>query len=693
MAILGQIQRRTSVLIGIIALALFAFVIQGLLKNSSQIGRGSRNVIAEIDGRKIATPDFQNKVALFQKSNPRISNMQAVKAVWDQIVKEGVLNNQFDKLGIKVGADKLRELIIENPSIKQGFTNEQGVFDEDALVKYIDDVNKGKFGKEREEGWKNFENSLIQSEKEKIYLDMIKVAMKPTLKEGEWFYHFENDAVDFKYAAVAYRSIPDSTINVSKEEINAYVSKHADQYKVEEGRDIEYVFIPLEASKEDKDAVLKDLEKLKSDFIKAEDGEGFAQIKTDVKQRAQYFAKDQLIKQYADDIIKLNAGEVFGPYEFNKQIYMTKVLETKIAPDSAKAAHILISFKGSQNAKPDITRTKEEAKKKADSILNIVNKNPKKFAEFAKKLSDGPSKTKGGDLGWFRYGAMVPKFNDFVFEGKKGKTGIVETMFGYHVIKIDDLTAPEKIVKTVSVIKNVEPSNHTEKQVYAKAAQFASDAIENKDFKKLAADNGLQAKPVLKIGRFEDNITGIGQNREIVRWAYNNERKIGDVAKFDLEKGHVIVTLTGKRNKGLMTAEEASALVKPILIKKKKAEIIKKKMTGKDLSEIAKNSGAKIGVATGVTLKTAMIPGFGKEPKVVGHAFGLAPEQMSEPIEGNIGVYVIKTLKINKAADVKNYVPYVEKLKKEREAGLLQQVVEALKKNSEIEDKRDLIYQ
>jgi peptidylprolyl isomerase/peptidyl-prolyl cis-trans isomerase D len=694
MAILGQIQRRTSVLIGIIALALFAFVIQGLLKNSSQIGRGSRNVIAEIDGRKMATEDFQKRVALLQKNNPRLSSMDAVKSVWDQIVKEGILNNEFDKLGINVGGERLRELIIENPSIKQSFTNEQGVFDEDALLKYIENIesNKG-VSKEAYESWKAFERGLIESEKEKIYLDMVKVAMKPTLKEGEWYYHFENDAVDFKYAAVAYRTIPDSTVNVSKEEINAYVQKHQDQYKVEEGRDIKYVFIPLEASQEDIEQTKKDLTKLKSDFEKAEDGESFAQLKSDVKQRAGFFAKNKLIKQYADDIIKLNAGEVFGPYEFNKQVYLTKVLETKILPDSAKAAHILIAFKGSRSASPDITRTKEEAKKRADSILNIVKRNSQKFADYAKELSDGPSKTKGGDLGWFTYGAMVPKFNNFVFEGTKGKMGIVETMFGYHVININDLTAPEKLVKTASIIRNIEPSSKTENEIYAKAAQFAADAIDSKDFDTLAKEKGLVAKPVLKVGRFEDNITGIGRNRDIVRWAYKNQRQIGDIAKFDIEKGHVIVKLTGKRDKGLMSAEEASALVKPILLKKKKAAIIIKKMTGENLTEISKNANAKIGVATGVSLKTAMIAGFGKEPKVVGYAFGLAPESISKPIEGNIGVYVIKTLKVSVAADVKNYAPYVEKLKKEREAGISKQIVEALKKKTEIDDKRDLIYQ
>ncbi len=694
MAILGQIQKRTSVLIGIIALALFAFVIQGLLKNSSQIGRGSRNVIAEIDGRKMATEDFQKRVALLQKNNPRISNMQAVKSVWDQIVKEGVLNNQFDKLGINVGGEKLRELIINDPGIKQSFTNQQtGQFDEEALLKYIDAVDNKKVSKEAIEAWKAYERDLIEKEKEKIYFDMVKAAIKPTLKEGEWYYHFENDAVDFKYAAVAYRTIPDSTVSVSKQEISSYVQKHQDRYKVEEGRDIEYVLIPLEASQEDIEQTKKELAKIKGDFEKAEDGEAFAQLKSDVKQRAGFFSKDKLVKQYADEIIKLNTGEVFGPYEFNKKLYLTKVLETKTLPDSAKAAHILIAFKGSRSAAPDVTRTKEQAQKRADSILKVVKANPKKFADYAKELSDGPTKTKGGDLGWFTYGAMVPKFNDFVFEGKKDKMGIVETMFGFHVIKINDLTEPEKLVKTISIIKNIEPSSKTENDTYAKAAQFAADAMNAKDFKAFAKENNYTAKPVLKIGRFEDNVTGIGQNREIVRWAYNNNRQIGDIAKFDIEKGHVIVKLTGKRDKGIMSAEEASALVKPILLKKKKAEIIKQKLTGENLTEIAKNANAKVGVATGVTLKTAMIPGFGKEPKVVGYAFGLEPESISKPIEGNIGVYVIKTLKVKVAADIKNYTPYVEKLKKEREAGINQKIVEALKKKTEIDDKRDLIYQ
>lgn len=708
MAILQQIQKRTGFLIMIIALALFAFIIQGLIKNSSTIGKGNSTAVAEIGGRKISRDEFQKEVALLQKQNPRISNMQAVKAIWDRTVREGVLNNQFDELGIEVGPERMRTLIVENASIKQAFTNKQGVFDQTALLEYMNNVEKGKTSNpELYSQWQSFKKNLREAEKEKIYMNLVKTGLNPTIKEGEKAYHYENDKVNFKFAAVSYGSIPDSTVTVSKEDINNYVSKHADQYKVDESRDIEYVFIPLVPSQDDKDEVVKKLKDLINDktvlkdnkevvekgLKNTEDADAFAQLHSDVKQPARWMFKNQLPNGYADKIINLNEGDVYGPYAVNNQVYLTKVLASKMMPDSAKASHILIAYKGSRSAKPETTRTKEEAKKKADSILKIVKRNGSKFADYAKELSEGPTKTKGGDLGWFTYGRMVPEFNDFIFTGSKGKMGVVETQFGFHVIKIDDIKAPKKAVKVVNIIRNVEPSNKTENQIFANAAKFASEANGNENFSKLAKDKGYQAKPIQKIGRYEDNLAGIGKNREVVRWAYKKDRKNGDVAKFDTDKGHVIVYLTAKKDKGLMSAEEASPLVKSILLKEKKAEIIKKKMTGNTLAEIAKNSDGKVGMANGVNLKSPVVPGFGKEPKVAAKAFAQAPDAISKPIAGERGVFVVKTIKIEKAADIKNYIPYVEKLKKELQAGISKKVVDALKEKEDIEDNRAMIYQ
>ncbi len=709
MAILGQIQKRSGVLIGIIALALFAFVIQGLIKNSSSIGKGSTTTIAEVGDREIPTREFQKRVALLQKQNKNLSNMQAMNVVWNQMIKEAVLNNQFDKLGIKVGKDRLRELIVNNPSIKQAFTNQQGVFDENALLDYIQNIEDNKDrNPEMYAQWKNFENSLIEQEKEKIYTDLIKASINPTLKEGEWLYHNENDAVDFDYAAVPYNTVPDSLVSVTKEDIASYIKKHDQLFKVDESRDMEYIFIPIEPSTEDKEAIKKDLSdlindkevydketkgtKIRKGFKNTDKPEDFVAKYSDVKIPAKYYFKFELPKQYADTLINLNKGDIYGPYEVGNRIYLSRAEDFITVPDSAKASHILIAYKGALRANPAISLTEEQAKKKADSLLKVVRRNPEKFADFAKKFSDGPTKVKGGDLGWFTYGRMVPEFNKFVFNGKKGQIGLVKTDFGYHIIKIDDLTKPEKAVKLVTMAKNVEPSMKTEDKIYAKASKLTSLAMKTDDFEAFAKENGLVAKPVRRLGRYEDNIPGIGINREIVKWMYDKNTSLGDVNKVDLNNGHVIVKLTGIHDKGVMSPEEASALVKPILLKEKKASIIKEKMKGNTLEEIAKNSGAKIGKATGVTLKNPIIPGFGKEPKVVAIAFVMEPGKLSEPVDGNRAVYVVKTIKVDKAEDIKNYLPYVEQLKKKEKLGLEAKVLEALKKTNTIKDKRNLIY-
>ncbi|MBW2732015.1 MAG: peptidylprolyl isomerase [Deltaproteobacteria bacterium] len=114
---------------------------------------------------------------------------------------------------------------------------------------------------------------------------------------------------------------------------------------------------------------------------------------------------------------------------------------TKIVPRPAQGpefagSHILIAYKGAQRAKKDITRTKEEALKLAKKVLAQAKKAPKRFAALAKKHSNGPSATKGGSLGVWRKGRMVPAFDKAIAALKEGEIAAepVETPFGYHIM-------------------------------------------------------------------------------------------------------------------------------------------------------------------------------------------------------------------------------------------------------------------
>jgi peptidyl-prolyl cis-trans isomerase D len=137
-----------------------------------------------------------------------------------------------------------------------------------------------------------------------------------------------------------------------------------------------------------------------------------------------------------------------------------------------------------------------------------------------------------------------------------------------------------------------------------------------------------------------------------------------------------------------MSLEQAKPSIEPILKNKKKAELIKAKMTGTTLEAVAQKSGASILPATGVTLQNAVIPNVGQEPKVVGKAFGLGAGKTSKLIEGEMGVYMIRAKAVVKAPALPNYTSYVTRLKSQSQGSASGRAIGALKGAAKIEDNR-----
>ncbi|HEU5072878.1 MAG TPA: peptidylprolyl isomerase [Polyangiaceae bacterium] len=105
------------------------------------------------------------------------------------------------------------------------------------------------------------------------------------------------------------------------------------------------------------------------------------------------------------------------------------------AKDQISASHVLVAYKGAKRANPSITRSKEEAKKRASEVLEQLRKGGD-FAALAREYSDDSSGRKGGDLGSFGRSSMVKPFADAAFGLKVGEVSdIVESEFGFHVIQ------------------------------------------------------------------------------------------------------------------------------------------------------------------------------------------------------------------------------------------------------------------
>ena len=116
-------------------------------------------------------------------------------------------------------------------------------------------------------------------------------------------------------------------------------------------------------------------------------------------------------------------------------------------------------------------------------------------------------------------------------------------------------------------------------------------------------DKNLKSQPAVGLKVLDENVPGVGSEREIVSWTFNRDTKLGDSKRFDTDNGHVVAYLMNKTPKGLMSVNKANSKVYPILLNKKKAELINEKMDGSTLSDIAKENKTNVRSISGVSLK------------------------------------------------------------------------------------------
>ncbi len=706
MAILENIRKRTTVLILIIGLALFAFVVSGIFTQQGFSGGKAGSSVAEINGNEISIDDFRAKVErASRRGGSQNSSMQTINNVWNQLERNTILGQQIENLGINIEQDQIINLIKSNPGFTQNpqFLNDNGLFDEGKFRSFISELKVNAPGQYQD--WLQDEESIIQAAKENAYFNLIKAGTVATLREGELDYKLANDKVDIRYVRVPYTSIADSTVIISKKEISDYVEKHKETYRQEKARDLQYVYFEDKPSTGDDAAVkqlitdlLKDTEEYNAStdtndtlrgFRNTRDMAAFLDRNSDTKFDTVYKSLNELPSKFADTLMTLNPGEIYGPYKDGDAYKISKVVSRK-ANGSVKASHILIAYAGAERANPEVTRTKEEAEVRALQMLKEATAEGAVFAEIARDNSDGPSAPQGGDLGFFQEGVMTPKFNDFAFGNNVGHIGLVETEFGFHIVKVDQ---KQDVIQLATLSRAIEPSEETINGLFTDATKFEMAATDSdKTFPDLAKEANHVVRPVNKLTALDENLPGLGAQRSIVQWAFNDDTEVGDIRRFGINNGYAVVQLTYKYNEGVMAPEDASATVLPILRKEKKAERIMAANKGKSMEELASSNNTNISTATALTVKTPTIPGAGREPAVVGTAVSLAQGASSGLLEGETGIFLVEVTRKEEAPVLDNYATFANALKTASAAKVTTAVYDALKDKSEIEDSRALFY-
>ena len=702
MAILGSLRKNSVVLITVIGMALFAFVISGVFDGK---GYTSQDPIGMVNDQDLSIEEFRNQVDFLERSY-NLSGMNAVNSVWDQTVRNLILKNQFELSGVDSGKDHLEYILSQNPSFNSepSFLNDAKIFE---IEKFIDLIVEYKTtNPDAYEQWKKQESIFQSQSNEKIYFDLISSGINFSYKDGEFEYLLQNDRVDIEYVQIPYSSIPDSLVKLKNSDVQKYIKSNHTDFKIDASRSIEYVLFEEKPSIEDENETKSFLEsflvekKEYNDISKQEETipslltaknlTEFINQNSEIKFDSIYVPKGSLPNNDANILFNLNKGQNYGPYLDDEYFKISRMLDKKKG-GNIRASHILISFKGSKNASPEITRSKSEARKEANRILKLVRKNPDSFSGLAFEFSDGPSKSSGGDLGFFQEGAMVKPFNDFVFSKKEGTIGVVETDFGFHVINI---VAKEDLVLLASIaIKNI-PSENTSDKTFNLATKFEINLSKNKNLNELAKENNYEIKPVSNIKILDDNLPGLTNQRRLVQWLFSEEVELNSYKRFDLSNGgYLIAQVTDLREEGLSSVEDVTFTAVPKVRNQKKAElIIKQNKKNKSLEDLANNNNTEIKKALALNQKNATISGAGREPLLVGHAFGLKVDQISDFIIGENGVYKIKVTKKDKSSGLDNYSSYQNQLLLSSRPSVNSILYQTVKESAEIIDNRSTYY-
>ena len=702
MAVINTIREKMGTFVVIlVGVSILAFVAADLLGPGSSVFNDVDRTVGEIAGEEISLEEFQRKMdelemqMAMQNGGRNLTEQQRIalrNQAWDALVAEKAFNKQYEELGLEVTDEEIIDMVQGNnisPSLKASFVNpETGEFDRSLLLNYLQNIKS--LPAQQQALWYAFESSLRPGRRRIKYENLILKSDFVTTAEAKQAHKDENSIAEIQYLYVPFYAISDSAVTVTEAELASYLEKNKDRYQTEGGRNIKYVSFPIQPSAEDREFFMRELNQLKADFAKAENDSLFALNNTEGRQAFGTYAPDQLPAELKNNTNILKEGEVYGPFISNGNYALYKV--TDITEDSlarARASHILIPAPESSSAEE-----KKAAREKAEDLLKRL-KNGEDFAALARENSSDPSASRGGDLGWFSEGRMVEPFEKAVFE--KNESGlvnrVVETNYGYHIINV---TEPKNntVYKVAKVETELTPSQNTRNQAYRKAELFASSVEDLDDFEKVVKNDSLKAVTAQNIGPNERRINDMYDARNVVMWAYNDKTAVGDVSQvYELEDRYLVAVVTGKAEKGTAKLADVRDEILAQVKNEKKAALIKEKLRsvkGDTLEEMAKAYGSDANVFTASNLHPGdfSLQSIGYAPAVVGTAFGLKEGEVSEPVEAQNGVVIVKTIAKTEAADVADYSTYKAKVEQQKESRLPYQIAEAVKEAAEIEDKR-----
>ena len=664
MAAIGKIRSWGPVLVGVIGVALFAFIAGDLWKSCEATGNQQRMQVGEVLGEKISVQDFQALVDEYQdvikltqgRDNLTEAELNQVKdQVWDIFVNNKIIANEAEQLGLTVTDKEMQDILREgtNPMLTQSpFVNQQtGRFDVTMLTNFLNEYKKNQSNPQVAEQyqtiykyWQFIEKTLRQQTLAQKFQSLLSHCLISNPVSAKASFADQQTESDILLASFAYSSVNDKDVEVSDADLTAKYNSQKEMYKQPiETRDIKFVDFQVLPSAADRAALMKTMTDAAQ---KLQSGAAAAEVVRKAQSQVQYFGLPVTSRAFASDIAakidSMSVGETTAPFETKSDntLNVVKLIAKTQLPDSVE--YRLIQVGG---------ETLEATRTRADSIFNAL-KAGADFETLAKKYSQEGKKQ------WMT-SAMYQNAPSIDTDTKAYITALntlqtnelknLELSQGNLVLQVTDRRAMTTKYDAAVIKHTIDFSKTTYSEAYNKFSQYVSENKTLEQLEQNAAKFGFQVQERPNVFNSDHYVANIRSTRDAMKWIFS--AKAGDVSPL-YECGNndhlLVVALTKVHPVGYRDLDGVKDMVRQDVLRDKKFDLLKKKFEGVANIAAAKAKGAKVDSVNHVTFAApAFIQATGaSEPALSGAVAAVKQGEFSpRVVKGNAGAYMFQVLK------------------------------------------------
>ncbi|CAH0999293.1 hypothetical protein LEM8419_00591 [Neolewinella maritima] len=705
MALIGKIRNNPLLVLLFIGGGILLFVLSDIMNsgNSGPVGPAEA-MLARVGEVEIERNEFERTLQVAGTSNDAY---QSRDNLWNFYLSEGLIRNETDRLGLAVPRSELDGLTYGprySPIIRQTYGNRQtGQVDPTFLNQVREQIDAGDIS-ELEQRYPNFANIWTYQNRQvrtQRLQEKLSALVSKAMYAPSWMAQEYADAQTATRRAAVVRipfdELDNDEVEVTDADLQEYVDEYRSRYdNLEETRQLAYVSFAVEATPEDSAAVRSVMQDIAQRWqqIPAREDSLFA-ITNDGSYSGTYVTEEQIAPSIASTIMNdVAVGEIYGPFVEGQLMALAKLIDRRELSDSVTIRRIV------RNA--TIPTQFTEAERLIDSLQTVLEAEPGKFSELAGEFNrDSRSIATNGLLENIEPGQLDPAVDRLAFvTGQTGRLYKLRTPAGVQLIEVvrrSNSTTPR--VSIAYVTEQMIPSNDTEDAARVRAEEFLTGKNNLAELKAAAETEGydVEITAPLNIGTYYIENLGNGQDvRDMVCWAFGADQ--GDVSgfvytftdpNFFYEDKYVVVGVENILPVGQAPVAALRSSIEGPVRDRLKGRKLAEALEGMDLAQAASQYDARIDTLSAVTFTQNSLPqGIGAEPKVIAAAASGTTNQVSGPIVGNNGVYLVKPLSDAPGGASGNLPSARVAMNLNSRTRVQQQLLNGLRAEVEVEDQR-----